>query len=127
MKLTKRLLCLQIAAVAAVLSFGVRAYAEPPREELVHAYFLLKTADADYHGHRANALHAVENAGKELGLELKGGIPERERQWKSDAQMQEAARLLRDARDTMESHDRQKVADRLERAIKEVDAALRVR
>ena len=127
MKRTKRILCLQIAAVAAILSFGLQAHAEPPRDELAHAYYLLKTANADYHGHRANALHAVENAGKDLGMELKGGIPEKERQWKSDAQLQEALRLLRDARDKMEDHDRKRVADRLEHAIKEVDAALNTR
>jgi hypothetical protein len=125
MKRTSRLLFLQIGAAAAILSFGVRAFAEPPRDELVHAYWLLKTAKADYNGHRAEALHAVENAGKDLGMELKGGVPERERQWKSDAQLEEAGRLLRDARDKMEEHDRKRVADRLEHAIKEVDAALR--
>jgi hypothetical protein len=127
MKRTKRLFYLQIAAVTAVLSFGVRAFAEPPRDELVHAYWLLKTAKADYHGHRAEALHAVENAGKDLGLELKGGVPERERQWKSDAQLQEAARLLHDARDKMEERDRKRAAEHLEHAIKEVDAALNTR
>ena len=118
---------MQIAAIAAVLSFGVRAFAEPPREELVHAYLLLKTANADYHGHRANALHAVEVAGKELGMKLEGGVPEKERQWKSDAQLQEAGRLLRDARDKMEENDRKRVAQHLERAIKEVDDGLRMR
>jgi len=125
MKRTTRLLYLQIIAVAAVFSFGLRAFAEPPRDELVHAYWLLKTANADYHGHRAEALHAVEAAGKGLGMKLEGGLPERERQWKSDAQLQEAGRLLRDARDKLEEHDRQKVADHVEHAIKEVDAALR--
>lgn len=127
MKRTSRLLYLKIAAAVALLSFGVSAHAEPPRDELAHAYYLLKTANADYKGHRANALHAVENAGKDLGMELKGGLPEKERQWKSDAQLEEASRLLRDVRDKMEDHDRQRVADRVERAIQEIDKALKNR
>lgn len=124
MKLKSRLLSLKIAAMAAIVSFGLWAHAEPPRQELAHAYWLLKTANADYAGHRAAAMHAVEAAGKKLGLELRGDFPEGERQWKSDAQLTEAKRLLRDARDKMEDADRTRVADHLERAVKEIDAAL---
>lgn len=124
MKRTLRLLSIKLAVVAAVLSFGVWAHAEPARQELAHAYWLLKTADHDYGGHRVNAMHAIENAGKTLGIELRGDLPERERQWKSDAQMTEALRLVRDARDKMEDADRHRVADHLERAVKELDAAL---
>jgi hypothetical protein len=127
MKRTSRLLYLQLAAVVAMFSFGLRAYAETPRDELVHAYWLVKTANKDYGGHRATALHAIENAGHNLGLELKGGLPEKERQWKSDAQLEEAVRLLRDSRDKLEASDRQKTADHVEHAIQELDKALKSR
>lgn len=127
MKRTSRLFYLKIAAVVAIFSFGLSAFAETPREELVHAYWLVKTADKDYGGHRANALRSIENAGHNLGLELKGGLPEKERQWKSDAQLQEAQRLLRDARDKLMDADRQHVSDQVEHAIKELDKALNTR
>ena len=125
MKRTSRLL--KIAAVVALCSFGLSAFAEPPRDELAHAYALVKTANKDYAGHRKEALHWIEEAGKNLGVELKGGVPEKERQWKSDAQLQEAQRLLRDARDKMEDRDRQHVAKQLERAMNELDKALNAR
>ena len=124
MKRTMRKLCLQIAAVVAILSFGLQAHAEPARDELAHAYYLVKTANNDYKGHRGAALHAIEVAAHQLGMDLKGGVPEGERQWKSDDQMREANRLLRDARDKMEEHDRNRVADRLENAIKDINKAL---
>ena len=126
MKNTSRSLLLSIVAIALVLSFGLRAYAEPPRDELVHAFHLLKKADHDYDGHREKAMKAVEAAGHDLGLELGGDLPDVERQWKSDAQMAEARRLLREARDKLEARDRDRVADRIQKAIDEINAALAV-
>ena len=127
MKPTSRSLYLQIVAVVLALSFGLRAYAETPREELVHAYILIKAADHDYAGHRDKALDAVSTAGKELGLELRGKGSDRERQWKSDEQMAEARRLLREAREKLEARDRDRVAAHVDRAIKEIDAALSIK
>jgi hypothetical protein len=101
--------------------------AETPREELVHAYHLLKTADHDYAGHRAKALGEVETAGKALGLKLEGDLPTKERQWKSDEQITEARRLLQAARDQLEVRDRDRVATHVDIAVKEIDAALKVK
>jgi hypothetical protein len=129
MKTTSRSLYSKIAAIAVVLSFGLCAYAQAggPREELAHAYYLLKAAKADYGGHRHKALDEVEAAGRGLGIELKGGVEERERQWESDKQIEEARRLLADVRDRMEAQDRDRIAHHLDEAIKEVNAALRKR
>jgi hypothetical protein len=127
MRKTYRNTCLQIVAIALALTFGLSAYAEPPRDELVHAFRLMKRADHDYDGHRVKAMHEVEVAGKALGLDLGGDIEDRERQWKSDAQMAEARRLLIHARDHLEAHDRDRVADHVEVAIKEINASLRDR
>ena len=124
MKSKARLYCPQIMAILLALSFGLRAYAESPREELAHAFYLLKTANADYAGHRGVAMHAVEAAGRDLGLDLKGNLPSAERQWKSDDQLREARRLLADSRDKLEQRDRNRVADRVDTAIREIDAAL---
>ncbi len=126
MRKTSRLY-LQIAAIALFMSLGFSAFAETPREELVHSYHLLKKANHDYDGHRVKAMEAVQAAGKELGLELGGDLPDRERQWKSDDQLIEARRLLREARDKLEARDRDRVAAHVERAIKEINAALDVK
>jgi hypothetical protein len=127
MKISSRSLYVQIVAVVLALSLGLRADAETPREELVHAYVLLKIADHDYAGHRGKALEEVSAAGKALGLELKGAGEDRERQWKSDKQLEEARRLLREARDKLEAKDRDRVASHVEVAIKEIDLALAVK
>lgn len=110
------------------LSLGLLcAHAETAREELVHAHRLLKRADRNYDGHRVRAIEELDAAGRALGLEMGGELPEHERQWKSDAQLSEARRLLRDARDKLETRDREHAAAHVDRAIKEVDAALKVR
>ena len=127
MKLSSRSRYIQIVAIVLALSFGVRAYAETPREELAHAYILLKLANADYAGHRAKAMKELETAGKDLVLSLEGRGSEHERQLKSDEQVAEARRLLREARDKLEARDRDRAAAHLEKAIVEIDAALKVR
>jgi len=124
---THRLLHLQILVSVLVLAFGLRAYAEPPREELAHAYVLLKLAKSDYKGHRAAALQEMETAGHELGLDLKGRGSEHERQLKSDQLVAESSRMLREARDKLEARDREHVAAHLEKAIHELNEALRVK
>jgi hypothetical protein len=124
MKIKNRSLYAAFVATAVTLAFGLSAAAEPPREELVHAFILIRRADHDYAGHRAKAMDAVGAAGKELGLKLEGEGPGAEQQWKSDQQMTEARRLLVDARDKLERQDRDRVAVHLEVAIKEVDLAL---
>jgi len=62
------------------VSFAARVYAEPPRQEVVHAYVLLKHANHNYEGHRARALEHLQSAGKALNLKLEGDADNRERQ-----------------------------------------------
>jgi len=129
MKQTSRSLFTKIAVLGLALSFGLLCAhaAEGPRDEMAHAYYLLKASKGDYSGHRAKALGELERASRELGMELKGGAPERERQWESDKQMEEARRLLADVRDRMEEHDRNRVAAHLDESIRQIDVALRKR
>jgi hypothetical protein len=127
MKTPHRSFCTLVLAFVLALSFGFRASAEPPREELAHAYYHLKFADHDYAGHRVLAMREVEIAGKELGINLGGEGPGEERQWKSDRKLEEARRLLHHAREKLEARDRDRVAGHVEAAIKEIDIALRVR
>ena len=124
---TQRLLSLRIIVCALALSFGIRAYAEPPRDELAHAYVLLKLAKSDYKGHRAAALRELETAGHELGLNLNGHGSQPESQMKSDALVAESSRMLHEASNKLEAHDRQHIASHLDKAIRELDEALRVK
>ena len=127
MKSTHRSFYLQIAAFALALSFGLSAYAEPPRDEIAHAYVLLKLAKHDYGGHKAEAIRELEAAGGALGLDLHGRGTEHERQLKSDELVAEAGRMLHEARDKLEARDRDRAASHVEKAIHEVDEALRVK
>ena len=127
MKHSSRSLYLQISAIVLALSFGAIAHAETPREEITHAYILLAHADADYDGHKGNAMHELSAAGKKLGLKLEGAAVENERQWKSDQKLKEARRLLKDAREKLESADRTSAADRVDTAIHELDIALKIK
>jgi hypothetical protein len=124
MKRISRILPLQILGVAVALSFAARVYAEPPREELVHAYFLLKHANHNYEGHRMKAMEHVEAAGKALNLKLEGDAKGEERQWKSDQMLAEARHLLYHARGAFEAQDRDRAAAHLDKAINEIDRAI---
>ena len=124
MKLSSRSLYLQVLAVGVALSFGARVYAEAPRQEIVHAYVLLKHANHDYNGHRARALEQVEAAARALDLKLEGDASERERKWQSDEMLAEARHLLYHVRDTFEARDRERAANRVDKAISEIDAAI---
>ena len=103
-------------------AFSLRA--EPPREEIIHAYRLLMVANADYIGHRGKAMEALRRAGRALDLVLEGDAPSGERQWKSDEQLREAGRLLRDAKEKLESKDRERAAEQVDRALEEIRKAL---
>jgi len=124
MKLTSRLFYLQILAVTVALSFAARVYAEPPRQELVHAYVLLKHANHNYEGHRARALEHIEAAGKALDLKLEGDTDNHEHQLQSDQMMAEARHMLFHARESFERHDRDRAATHVDRAIEEIDRAI---
>ena len=116
-----------MAAVLLALTFGVSAYAEGAREELVHSYRLLKNADHDYDGHREAAMKEVEAAGKKLGLALEGDNDKVEAQWKSDKKLAEARKLLRHAHKQLEKKDRELAAAEVESAIKHIDMALKIK
>ena len=112
---------------ALLLGFGSYAYAGSPREDLVQAYILLRTANNNYAGHRGNALRELEDAGHHLGLDLNGRGNEHQRQMTSDAKVAEAGRILLDVRSRLDRHDREIAAAHVDRALHEIDEALRKR
>lgn len=126
MKIPSHLSFVRLAALAAVLTFGIRAYAQTPREEITHAYRLLSTANGDYAGHRAKAMEELQAAAKIFGIEIGGQVPTHEQQWKSDQQLNEAHRLLTDARIRLEKEDRERIAGHVDTALKEIEEALSI-
>jgi len=113
-----------LVAVAVVL-LGNQAQAASPREDIVRAYFLIKMSNNNYSGHRDAALRELEVVGRELGLDMRSGGQNREPQGQSDSQMAEAFDILRVARDKLDRRDREHEAGHLEKALHEVDLALR--
>lgn len=124
---TYKSVCLQIAAFALAFAFVIQARAAGPREELVHAYILLKMANHNYAGHRVLAMKELEIAGHDLGLDLRGHGSKHEQQLKSDELLAEAGRILHYTRDRLDAHDRERAADHVDRAMHEIDLALRVK
>lgn len=119
---------LQIGAIALAMTFGFSVYAETPREELVHAYRLLQRAEHDYDGHKGKAMTEIQAASHELGMDVGGAdLPGSEAQWKSDAQLKAARKLLREASNKMERADRDRIAGHLDTAITQLDQALKVK
>lgn len=64
---------------------------------LDQAYGLLRQADHDYKGHRARAMHQIEDAARELGAALSGDGKAGEKQATSDSQLHNAQSLLQQA------------------------------
>jgi hypothetical protein len=118
-----RLLSVLVAGLA--LLFGTQAYAQSAREDIVHAYVLVKAANHDYAGHRNAAIKALEDAGRELGLEMKGKGSAAELQMQSDGQMAEASRILHVAQGRLTAEDRKHAAKHVDKAIEEIDLALK--
>lgn len=118
---------IRLGAVLLAMTFGISAYAETPREELAHAYRLMKGADHDYDGHREAAMKEVRAAGEKLGLALEGEGVKEESQWKSDKRMAEARRLLKEARNKLEDRDREHAAAEVDAAVKEINMALKTK
>jgi hypothetical protein len=115
-----------LVAVAVVL-FGNQAQAAGPREEIVRAYFLIKMSNNNYSGHRDAALRELEVVGRELGLDMRSGGQNRQPQGQSDSQMSEAFQILQVAQEKLDRRDREHEAGHLEKALREVELALRKR
>lgn len=116
---------LSVVVVVSALLFSAQAYADPARDDIVHAYVLLKMANHNYAGHRDTAIKELEQVGHELGMDMKGRGADNERQMQSDAQMAEASRILHDARNRLDAHDREHAASHVDKAMQEIDLALK--
>jgi hypothetical protein len=90
---------------------------------LDQAYGLLRRADHDYKGHRARAMHQIEDAAKELGTKLSGGGKGDEKQATSDSQLKSAESLLQQAVGGLAG----KAHHHVEEALKQLGIALNIK
>jgi hypothetical protein len=92
---------------------------------LREAYHLLATADHDYDGHRARAMHNTAEAARLIGVRLRGGGKAGETQETSDEQLRKAQGLLEEALSPLAG--RGKVIEHLNTAISQISIALKIR
>jgi hypothetical protein len=90
---------------------------------LDEAYGALRIADHDYKGHRARAMHQIEDAARELGSKLSGGGRGDEKQVKSDSQLHSAQSLLQQAVGGVTG----KAHHHVEEALKQLSIALSIK
>jgi len=95
--------------------------------KLRRAYAILATGDHDYKGHRVKAMHAVEAAGKLLGMDLGGDLKDRSPQVLSDDRMREALGLIDEVLNAAEVKDQKRITKHLDEAVKQINDALATR
>jgi len=122
-------------------------------EALKEAFILMAGANHDYDGHRAKAMHQVEEAIKSLDTSIlkngsngekivaleeeitaararfaaKRSVPVHEVQQLSDLQMREAHRLLVEVHGAMAQRNQPKVREHVDNAVIQVETALKIR
>ena len=105
------------------VAFRDRAEAQMLRD----AYRILATGDHDYDGHRVRAMHAVEAAGKLLGMDLDGDLKDRTPQALSDDKMREAEGLINKVLGDAEVKDQKRIVKHLGEAVKQIHTALKIK
>jgi hypothetical protein len=114
-----------MAIVCVVFSLSVNLFAglAPSGELLVQAYTNLEQADHDYKGRRAEAMKAIEKAGKELGVAIGGKEKVHEKQGISDEHLHAAQSLLEQARGNLSG----KALKHVDKAIEHISTALKIK
>ncbi len=112
-------------SAAAVKEVQVISDANPADAGLLRqAYALLARGDHDYRGHRGRAMRGIEEAGKLLGMNLRGDGRVRERQVWSDNQLRQAQGLLELVRTDPAISGSRHALKHINEAITEISAAL---
>jgi hypothetical protein len=94
---------------------------------LRQAYHTLATGDHDYKGNRVKAMHAVEEAGKLLGLDLSGDLKDRTPQRLSDDKLREAQGLITQVLGSAAVKGQKRVVKHLNAAVGHLNTALRIK
>jgi hypothetical protein len=106
-----------------------RAPANPADVQAVtQAYRLLSQADHDYQGHRAKAMKHLHQAGRVLGVSLKGDGKAKEDQGSSDSQLKQAQSTLQQMSGSNVGGKRhQKAMHHVHSALSEISTALSIK
>jgi hypothetical protein len=97
-------------------------------QAVTQAYRLLSQADHDYQGHRAKAMKHLHQAGRVLGLSLKGDGKNKEQQGSSDAQLKQAQTTLQQMTANASGGRRhQRVMQHVNSAMGEISTALSIK
>jgi hypothetical protein len=94
---------------------------------LTRAYLILATGDHDYKGHRVKAMHQIEDAGKLLGMDLRGDARDRQPQVLSDDKLREARGLLETVLGAAEVKGQPRISKHITEAINQINDALAIR
>ncbi|MGH7943247.1 MAG: hypothetical protein ACREFR_19485 [Limisphaerales bacterium] len=106
--------------------FQTVAFKDSAEAGMMHrAYRILASGDHDYRGHRVEAMHQIHKAADLLGVDLTGDDKDREKQVLSDGRLREARGLLQNVLNASAVKSQKRISHHIERAIKEVGAALR--
>jgi hypothetical protein len=106
-----------------------RAPANPADVQAVtQAYRLLSQADHDYQGHRAKAMKHLHQAGRVLGVSLKGDGKAKEDQGSSDTQLKQAQTTLQQMTGNNTAGKRhQRAMTHVNNALSEISTALSIK
>ena len=112
-----------ILALALTTGLSLNAQPAPPANLLRQAYVTLSMADHDYKGHRVEAMKQIEAAAKLLRADIRGDGRGHEKQGVSDEQLRIARGMLEQARAELGG----KALKHVDRAIKQINIALKIR
>ncbi|HEV7999723.1 MAG TPA: hypothetical protein VGP63_07580 [Planctomycetaceae bacterium] len=117
------------APVALGTNGAGRAPANPADVQAVtQAYRLLSQADHDYQGHRAKAMKHLHQAGRVLGVSLKGDGKAKEDQGSSDTQLKQAQTTLQQMTGNNAAGKRhQRAMQHVNSALSEISTALSIK
>lgn len=94
---------------------------------LRRSYWILDSANKDYDGHRAKAMHQIKEAARMLGLDLNAGDDRaRERQVWSDDRLRTADDLLSHVLNAAEVKGQPRISQHVSEAMNQIGLALRV-
>jgi hypothetical protein len=97
-------------------------------QAVTQAYQALAQADHDYNGHRAKAMKHLHQAGKVLGISLKGDGHNKEGQGTSDTQLKQAQTILKQMTASNVSGKRhQRAMQHVGSALGEISTALSIK
>lgn len=97
-------------------------------QAVTQAYRLLSQADHDYQGHRAKAMKHLHQAGRVLGVSLKGDGKNKEQQGTSDSQLKQAQTTLQQMTANNAAGKRhQRAMQHVNSALSEISTALSIK